>query len=199
MQKLIELNYTTTEFEGIMNKETFDFHHGKHLAAYVANYNAAVEGTEYESMDLADVLAKINEISLENKNAINNNGGGVFNHNMFFSQFKKGTSITDAGFISAVESSFGSVENMINELKSAGMTRFGSGWSWLVLNGGKLEVMSTANQDCPLSLGLTPILALDVWEHAYYLDYQNRRADYLASIFDIIDWQVIENRFNNAK
>lgn len=198
MEKLITLNYETTAFEGIMNKETFDFHHGKHLAAYVANYNAAVEGTEYENTPLEEVLTNLNNITLDNKAAITNNGGGVHNHNLFFTQFGTASTITNEEFKNAIIEAFGSVEAMVDQLKTAGMTRFGSGWSWLVLNEGKLEVMSTANQDSPLTEGKTPLLTLDVWEHAYYLDYQNRRADYLNNIFDMIDWKVIEERYLNS-
>ncbi len=198
MQELIKLNYDIKEFAGIINEETFNVHHGKHLQAYVNNYNAAVEGTKYENMDLVDVLKTMNDNTEANKAAINNNGGGVLNHNMYFEQFKKGTQVTNEKFIAAIEEAFGSFDKMVEELTKVGMTRFGSGWSWLVVNNGKLEIMSTANQDSPYSLGMTPILTLDVWEHAYYLDYQNRRAEYLEKIWEIINWELIEERFLNA-
>ncbi len=198
MEKLIELTYDIKQFDGIMNEETFNVHHGKHLQAYVNNYNAAVENTEYADMDLIEVLKGINESTIENKGAIINNGGGVLNHNIFFEQFLVGTKIEDEGFLNAINESFGSVENMIEELKKAGATRFGSGWSWLVVKDNKLSVISTANQDSPYSIGYTPILAIDVWEHAYYLDYQNRRPEYLEKIFEMINWQVVEDRFKKA-
>lgn len=198
MEKLIELKFKNDELAPTINKETIDVHHGKHLATYVANYNAAIEGTEYENQSLIEVMTNIEKVDITKRTAINNNGGGVLNHNIYFEQLGHGE-LSDGTFKQLIIETFGSLENMIEELKKAGLTRFGSGWSWLVLEDGVLKVTQTLNQDCPYSLGQTPLLAIDVWEHAYYLDYQNRRAEYLNNIFSIIDWTVVEKRFGEAK
>lgn len=198
MEKLVELGYETNAFEGVINKETFEIHHGKHVAAYVANFNAAVEGSEYDNMDLNDILANISTVDESIRAAVQNNGGGISNHNLYFAQFGR-VELQDGEFKDLVVSTFGSVEALLAEIKTAGLTRFGSGWAWLVLNDGKLEVTKTLNQDSPISLGQTPLIGIDVWEHAYYLDFQNRRPDYLDQVLTVLDWSVIEARYNAAK
>lgn len=199
MIELIKLPYAHDEFEPVIDKETMEIHHGRHLNTYVTNYNNTVEGTKYAEMDLEEILTNINDVDAELRAPIQNNGGGVFNHNFYFSQFKKGTELADGELKTAIEETFGSVENLLSELQKAGATRFGSGWSWLVLNNGKLEVMSTPNQETPLAEGKTPLITLDVWEHAYYLKYQNKRPEYLSQIVTILNWEEIERRFNEAK
>ncbi len=199
MEKLIELPYSYDAFDSIIDKETMEIHHSRHLNAYVTNYNNAVTDTKYAQMDIKDVIGDIENIESTIQMAVRNNGGGVVNHNLYFTQFGWDKPLNDGTFKKDIIDTFGSIENLIAELKTAGATRFGSGWSWLVLNEGKLEVMSTLNQDNPLMSGKTPLLGIDVWEHAYYLKYQNKRPDYLTAIFDIIDWSVIEARYNEAK
>ncbi len=199
MEKLIELPYSYDAFDSIIDKETMEIHHSRHLNAYVTNFNNAVADTKYAQMDIKDVIANINEIEENIQMAVRNNGGGVVNHNLYFTQFGWDKPLSEGTFKNDIIDTFGSIENLIAELKTAGATRFGSGWSWLVLNEGKLEVMSTLNQDNPLMSGKTPLLGIDVWEHAYYLKYQNKRPDYLTAIFDIIDWSIIEARYNEAK
>lgn len=199
MEKLIELPYSYDAFDSIIDKETMEIHHSRHLNAYVTNYNNAVTDTKYAQMDIKDVISDIENIESTIQMAVRNNGGGVVNHNLYFTQFGWDKPLNDGTFKKDIIDTFGSIENLIAELKTAGATRFGSGWSWLVLNEGKLEVMSTLNQDNPLMSGKTPLLGIDVWEHAYYLKYQNKRPDYLTAIFDIIDWSVIEARYNEAK
>ncbi len=199
MEKLIELPYSYDAFDSIIDKETMEIHHSRHLNAYVTNYNNAVTDTKYAQMDIKDVIADINNVEDNIQMAVRNNGGGVVNHNLYFTQFGLDKPLNEGTFKTDIIDTFGSIENLISELKTAGATRFGSGWSWLVLNEGKLEVMSTPNQDNPLMSGKTPLLGIDVWEHAYYLKYQNKRPDYLTAIFDIIDWSVIEARYNESK
>ncbi len=195
MEKLIELPYEYDAFDEVIDKETMEIHHSRHLNAYVTNYNNAVEETKYADMLIEDVISDIENVDSKIQNAVRNNGGGVVNHNLYFTQFSNSGSLLEGTFKSEIISTFGSLENLIEELKKAGATRFGSGWSWLVLNQGKLEVMSTLNQDNPMREGKTPLLGIDVWEHAYYLKYQNKRPDYLTEIFKIIDWKVIEKRY----
>lgn len=199
MEQLINLPYAYDAFDSVIDKETMEIHHSRHLNAYVTNYNNAIEGTEYAQMDIKEVIADINSIDASIQNAIRNNGGGVVNHNLYFTQFANDKPLQDGALKTSIEETFGSLENLIAELQKAGATRFGSGWSWLVLNNGKLEVMSTLNQDNPIMEGKTPLLGIDVWEHAYYLKYQNKRPEYLKAIFNIIDWTVIEERFNAGK
>ncbi len=199
MEQLINLPYAYDAFDSVIDKETMEIHHSRHLNAYVTNYNNAIEGTKYAQMDIKEVIADINSIDASIQNAIRNNGGGVVNHNLYFTQFANDKPLQDGALKTSIEETFGSLENLIAELQKAGATRFGSGWSWLVLNNGKLEVMSTLNQDNPIMEGKTPLLGIDVWEHAYYLKYQNKRPEYLKAIFNIIDWTVIEERFNAGK
>ncbi len=199
MLELIKLPYAYDEFDSVIDKETMEIHHSRHHQTYVNNYNGLVEGTKFADMDLEEVITNINTVDEDIRQGVRNNGGGVLNHNIYFTQFANNVELKDGELKSAITETFGSAEKMIEDLQKAGATRFGSGWSWLVLNDGKLEIMSTPNQDNPLSEGKTPLLTLDVWEHAYYLKYQNKRPEYLANVVSIINWDVVEERFNSAK
>lgn len=192
MEKLIELNFKADEFSGIINAETIETHHGKHLNTYVTNYNNLVEGTEYADMELNEVLKDTTNLA----QGIINNGGGVLNHNIYFEQLGR-NALVEGELNDLINSTFGSMEKLEEELLNAGLTQFGSGWSWLVVKDNTLSVIKTANQDSPVSLGYTPLVAVDVWEHAYYLDYKNLRADYIKQLFNIIDWEVVNARFLN--
>ncbi|MGL5021431.1 MAG: superoxide dismutase [Mycoplasmatales bacterium] len=198
MQELMKLEYGYDAFEGVIDGLTMETHYSKHLATYLANYNNLVAGTKYETMKLNDVLSDLSAVDEKIRAGVRNNGGGVYNHNIYFSQFKKGTELKDGSFKTAIESTFGSLDAMIEGLKSAGLTRFGSGWSWLVLDGSELKIISTPNQDTPLENGQSALIAIDVWEHAYYLSYQNRRAEYLDKIWEIINWDLVESKFIKA-
>lgn len=199
MLELIKLPYGYDEFEGVINKETMEIHHSRHHQAYVNNYNALVEGTEFAQMTIEEVITKIDTVDEAIRQGVRNNGGGVLNHNLYFTQLANNVELKDGEFKTLILETFTSLEAMIEELQKAGATRFGSGWSWLILKDGNLEVTSTLNQDNPLSEGATPLLTLDVWEHAYYLDYQNKRPEYLSKIVNIINWDVVEARYTAAK
>jgi Fe-Mn family superoxide dismutase len=176
-----------------------EIHHGKHHNAYVTNLNAALAGTEWENKSLEDILANISKLPP----AVRNNGGGHWNHSMFWQIMAPNAGSTPSGALGdAINSTFGSFDNFKTEFAKAGATRFGSGWAWLCVTSKGLEVCSTANQDNPLmdiegskGCGGKPILGLDVWEHAYYLNYQNRRPDYISAFFNVINWGEVAKRF----
>lgn len=194
----IKLKYGYKDLEPVVDALTMEIHHGKHHATYVAKYNGLVEGTEFENVDIKDVLSNLDKLPEDKKQAIINNGGGAYNHNVYFEQFTPGGSELKDGELSAkITETFGSVEAMLEELKNAGATRFGSGWSWLVVKNDELSIIQTLNQDSVLDEGYTPLLVLDVWEHAYYLKHQNRRPEYLNDIVTIIDWSEVESRYEN--
>jgi Fe-Mn family superoxide dismutase len=175
-----------------------EIHHGKHHAAYVNNLNAALEKhPELHSWSLEDLLTKIAQVPEDIRTAVRNNGGGHHNHTLFWDILTPGGSKEPTGKLAeAINATFGSFEELKAKLTQAGATRFGSGWAWLVKDkDGKLQVYSTANQDSPLMEGHTPLLGIDVWEHAYYLKYQNRRPDYLAAIWNVINWDKVAERF----
>ena len=197
---LPNLPYATDALEPYIDKMTMEIHHGKHHGAYVTNLQKAVENTEWANKPIEEILAKVSKAPA----AIRNNGGGHFNHSLFWKLMKKGGGGKPAGDLAtAINRDFGSFEKFEEQFSSAGMTRFGSGWAWLVKRDGKLIVASTPNQDNPLmdvaETRGTPILGLDVWEHAYYLKYQNRRADYIAAFRNLIDWDEVASRFATAR
>jgi Fe-Mn family superoxide dismutase len=177
-----------------------EIHHGKHHAAYVAKLNAAVSGSEMEGKSLEELIKNHTNVA-----AIRNNGGGHWNHSLFWTVMSPTGGGTPQGALAAaIDDAFGSFEKFKETFSNAGATQFGSGWAWLCVgNRGKLEVCSTANQDNPLMPGLgcegLPILGLDVWEHAYYLNYQNRRPDYINAFFNVVNWEEVSRRFNEAK
>ena len=171
-----------------ISKETLSFHHGKHLKAYVDNLNKMLPGSGLENLPLSEVICKA-------EGGLFNNAGQVLNHAMYFEQFANNPKPMGDKMKALIERDFGSVEDFKKEFEAKGATLFGSGWVWLSADkDGKLVITQQKNAENPVTMGLTPLLTFDVWEHAYYLDYQNRRADYLASLWQIVDWQVVEGR-----
>jgi superoxide dismutase, Fe-Mn family len=200
--EIVALPYAPDALEPYIDRQTMEIHHGKHYATYVANYNKAIEQApalaqaSLESV-LANQCAKAPDAI---KTAVRNSGGGAVNHALFWQMLKpKGGAPPSGPLGDAIRSTFGSQEQFQTAFTAAAMGRFGSGWAWLVARAGKLEVLSTANQDSPLMDGLVPILGLDVWEHAYYLKYQNRRADYVAAFWNIVNWDFVAERFRTVK
>jgi len=186
----VALPYATDALEPVISKTTVELHYGKHHQAYVDNLNKLVVGTEFENADLETIVKK-------SGGAIFNNAGQTLNHNIYFTSFKPNGGGEPKGKLAeAINSQFGSFDKFKEEFNAAGATVFGSGWVWLAKNaGGKLSIEKEANAGNPLTKGLTPILGFDVWEHSYYLDYQNRRADHLKELWKIIDWDVVSNRY----
>jgi Fe-Mn family superoxide dismutase len=190
------LPYPTDALEPHIDKQTMEIHHGKHHNAYVTNLNAALEKhPELQSKSIEDLLRSINTVPEEIRTAVRNNGGGHANHSMFWQIMgpKAGGQPTGA-IASAITSSFGSFDALKEQLAKAGVGRFGSGWAWVIDQGGKLVIESTANQDSPLMEGKKPVFGIDVWEHAYYLKYQNRRPDYIAAWWNVVNWAEINKR-----
>lgn len=188
---LIALPYAQDALEPVISKQTLEFHHGKHLAGYVNNLNGLLEGSPLEGLPLEEIV-------LKTEGGMLNNAGQILNHNMYFGQFSRDPKSAPTGKLAeAIERDFGSFEAFKEEFVKKGATLFGSGWVWLSADkDGKLVITQEANAANPIQKGLKPLLTFDVWEHAYYLDYQNRRADHLAALWQIIDWSVIENRYN---
>ena len=177
-----------------------EIHHTKHHNTYVTNLNAAVEGTEYASKDLNELISNIDALPANIQTAVRNNGGGHANHSLFWEVIAPGGSNTPVGEVAAaIDAKFGSFEAFKEEFAKAATTRFGSGWAWLIVDGEGVAVTSTPNQDSPVMEGKTPILGLDVWEHAYYLNYQNRRPDYISAFWNVVNWDVVEAKFQAAK
>ena len=196
--ELPKLNYAFDALEPNIDAKTMEIHYGKHHNGYTNNLNNIISGTENEGKSIEDICKYLD---LEN-NGLRNNGGGFYNHNLFWEIMGPNGGGEPSGEISeSINSNFGSFENFKNEFSKAAATRFGSGWAWLCAHpDGKLEICSTANQDNPLmpnGCGGNPILCLDVWEHAYYLNYQNRRPDYINAFFNVINWEEVNNRFIN--
>jgi Fe-Mn family superoxide dismutase len=181
---------------------TMEIHHGKHHAAYVTNLNKALESAPaLAGKSIEELLANNCAIVPENiRTAVRNNGGGHINHSMFWTIMGPGAGGAPVGHVAqAITGPFGGFDQFKEKLQAAGMGRFGSGWAWLISSGGKLEITSTANQDSPVMEGKHPVLGVDVWEHAYYLKYQNRRADYLGAWWNVVNWPAVEARFNSHK
>lgn len=197
---LPNLPYAHDALELHIDKMTMEIHHGKHHGAYVTNLNNAIKGTAWDNKSIEEVLANVSKISP----AVRNNGGGHYNHSMFWQIMgPKAGGVPSGKLADAINSAFTSFDKFKETLANAGMTRFGSGWAWLIVQNGKLAVCSTPNQDNPMmDLAETkgfPILGVDVWEHAYYLKYQNRRADYLAAFWNVVNWNEVAKRFDAAK
>ena len=197
--ELPKLNYAFDAIEPNKDAKTMEIHYGKHHNGYTNNLNNIISGTDNEGKSIEDIL---NSLDLENK-GLRNNGGGYYNHNLFWEIMGPNGGGEPSGEISeSINSNFGSFENFKDEFSKAAATRFGSGWAWLCAHpDGKLEICSTANQDNPLmpnGCGGNPILCLDVWEHAYYLNYQNRRPDYINAFFNVINWEEVNKRFLQA-
>lgn len=196
---LPELPYAYDALEPYIDAETMTLHHDKHHATYVANANAALEKHPELGDDLEVILADVDKIPADIRQAVINNGGGALNHSLFWEFLSPEKQEPTADVLAAIEAAFGSFDNFKAEFTKVATTRFGSGWAWLVVNKeGKLEVTSTANQDNPISEGKKPILALDVWEHAYYLKYRNVRPDYIKAFFDIINWVKVAELYQAA-
>ncbi|MCL2610064.1 MAG: superoxide dismutase [Defluviitaleaceae bacterium] len=197
--QLLPLPYPANSLEPYIDTRTMKIHHDKHVQAYVDNLNAALKDyPELHNWSLERLLFNLSRLPRKIQTAVRNNGGGVFNHNLFFSILTKdGKPLeTDSPLSMAIEKTFGSLENLEAELKAAGLAQFGSGWSWLVSdNKGVLSVARTANQDTLIEQNLTPIINLDVWEHAYYLLYQNRRPEYIDNLFKVINWEMAEANY----
>ena len=200
--KLPDLPYGHGDLEPHLDGRTMAIHHGKHHQAYVSNLNAALEGhPELQEKSALELIIDLNSIPEDIRGAVRNHGGGHLNHTMFWSLMKpKGGGSPGSPLRGAIEDAFGSFEKFQAQFKNAGMTQFGSGWAWLVVNSdGGLEVAKTANQDNPQSQGLVPILGIDVWEHAYYLNYQNRRPDYIDAWWNVVNWSQVGTYYGLIK
>ncbi|WP_064591525.1 superoxide dismutase [Streptobacillus moniliformis] len=195
--KLKDLPYAYDALEPVIDKETMHLHHDKHHNTYVTNLNNLIRGTEFENATVEEILTSLDKMPEEKRNGIKNNAGGTYNHDIFWETMIPGGSKEPVGRLKeAIDKTFGSFEEFKNLFNSKGLTQFGSGWVWLVSDkDGNLEVYSTSNQDCPLSDGKKIILCNDVWEHAYYLNYQNRRADYLKEWFNVVNWDIVSDRY----
>jgi Fe-Mn family superoxide dismutase len=203
---LPELPYAYNALEPHIDARTMEIHHTKHHNAYITNVNAAIAGTDLEQKTVEDLIAILSAVPEDKRGAVRNNGGGHANHSLFWTVMGPGKGGQPGGDLgAAINATFGSFDNFKAEFSKAGATRFGSGWAWLVVDGGALKVGSTANQDSPLmgqqiaGISGKPILGLDVWEHAYYLNYQNRRPDYIAAFWNVVDWDTVAKRFGTAK
>ncbi len=193
------LPYAYDALEPHIDKGTMEFHHDKHHQAYVDKVNAALEGTPLADTAIEDVLRDLSQVPDAKRGAVKNNGGGHYNHSLFWeSMSPDGGGEPNGDLAAAIDSAFGSFADFKAKLKEAGVNQFGSGWSWLIHDGSGLAVVGTANQDTPLSDGKTPLLGVDVWEHAYYLQYQNRRPDYIDAWWNVVDWSRIAERFSAA-
>ena len=199
--ELPQLSYAHDALEPHIDTKTMEIHHGKHHQGYTNNLNAAIAGTDLEEKSIEAILG---DLDMNNK-AVRNNGGGYFNHSLFWAVMSPNGGGTPSGDLAnAINDAFGSFENFEEKFSTAAKTQFGSGWAWLCVHkGGKVEVCSTPNQDNPLMPGVTcggtPILGLDVWEHAYYLNYQNRRPDYVGAFFNVINWDEVSTRYEKNK
>jgi Fe-Mn family superoxide dismutase len=198
---LPSLPYPTNALEPHIDAKTMEIHHGKHHNAYVTNLNKALEGKGVAEQSIEDLCRNIEKVPEDIRTAVRNNGGGHANHSMFWVIMSPNGGGKPSGDLAkAIDSELGGFDKFKEQFTNAAITRFGSGWAWLsVEKSGKLVVESTPNQDNPYMIGTTPILGVDVWEHAYYLNYQNRRPDYVAAFWNVIDWKAVENRYKAAK
>jgi len=195
-----ELPYGYDALEPHIDEATMKLHHDKHHKTYVDKVNAALEGTDHADRRIEEVIANLDAVPEDKRSAVRNNGGGHLNHSLFWeSMSPDGGGAPEGELASAIDEAFGSFEGLQEKINAAGANQFGSGWAWLVLDGGGLAVVGAPNQDNPLSQGKTPLLGVDVWEHAYYLKYQNRRPDYLSAWWNTVDWSVVAKRFDAAR
>ncbi len=198
--ELPALPYDASALEPTIDEQTMRIHHGKHHQAYVDNLNKALDGTEWDGRPIEQVLALLDELPGEIQTPVRNNGGGHANHSLFWQIMKPGGGGDPEGALAqAISDAFGDADQLRAAVNDAGVKRFGSGWSWLVWDGTGLAVYSTPNQDSPLMQDHVPLLGVDVWEHAYYLRYQNRRPDYLGAWWDVVDWAEVGRRFDEAR
>lgn len=193
------LPYTYNALEPYIDEKTMVIHHTKHHQAYIDKLNAAVKGTSFDGKPVEELLRDLGKIPENIRTAVRNHGGGHANHSFFWQVMGPGKGGMPHGkAVEAITKAFGSFDKFKEEFANAGLNRFGSGWAWLVVDDGKLKVMSTANQDSPLSEGKVPVLGVDVWEHAYYLKYQQKRADYLAAFWNVVNWDKVEENYKKA-
>ena len=201
---LPDLPYDYSALEPHIDARTMEIHQTKHHQTYITNVNTALEGTSFADKDILDVISDLGSVPDDKRGAVRNNGGGHANHSLFWTIMGPGGGGPSGELAAAIDSDLGGFDAFKTAFSKAGATRFGSGWAWLVVNNGKLVVGSTANQDNPLmgqavaGIAGTPILGLDVWEHAYYLNYQNRRPDYIAAFFNVINWDQVASRYASA-
>ena len=198
--ELPDLPYAHDALEPHIDARTMEIHHGKHHQAYINNVNGALEGNEeLAGKSGEDLVSDLDSVPEDIRGAVRNNGGGHANHSLFWSVMGPGKGGEPTGELgAAIDATFGGFDAFKEAFAAAGMTRFGSGWAWLVVDGDSLAVTSTANQDSPLMEGKTPLLGLDVWAHAYYLNYQNRRPDYIGAFWNVVDWDAVAARFSAA-
>ena len=189
---LPDLPYPFDALEPHIDARTMEIHHDRHHGTYVNNVNAAIEGTEFDNLSIEELLQSLDRVPEDKRNAVRNNGGGHYNHSLFWESLSgDGGGQPDGDLASAIDEAFGSFADFQAKLKAAGLGQFGSGWAWLIHDGSGLAVVSTPNQDNPISQGKTPLLGVDVWEHAYYLKYQNRRPDYLDAWWNVVNWPKV--------
>ena len=197
--ELPALPYAEDALEPHIDARTMGIHHGKHHAGYTGNLNAAIEGTSLDGMSIEAILGDLDAVPEGIRTAVRNNGGGFANHSLFWQIMSPDGGGEPSGALAdAINSAFGSFDEFKSAFSAAAATRFGSGWAWLVSDGGALSVTSTPNQDTPLMDGNTPLLGIDVWEHAYYLNYQNRRPDYIAAFFNVVNWDKVAELYAAA-
>ncbi|MEX1010706.1 MAG: superoxide dismutase [Balneolaceae bacterium] len=199
--KLPDLPYNHNALEPHIDERTMKIHHGKHHQGYTNKLNAALEGHDFAELPVEEVLRRINEVPEEKRQAVINNGGGYANHSLFWTILSpKGGGKPEGELADAISKTFGSVDAFKEKFNAAATGQFGSGWGWLCVDSkGNLKVLSTPNQDSPYMNGLTPILGLDVWEHAYYLNYQNRRPDYVEAFWNVVNWSQVAENYKKAK
>jgi len=197
MHEVPQLKYAFDALEPHIDARTMEIHHDRHHAAYVGNLNKALEGKqELATKSVEEFLTNLEALPQEIRTAVRNNGGGHANHSLFWDIMSPSGGGSPSGDLgAAIDRDFGSLDKLKNQINAAGGGQFGSGWTWLVKDGDQLAVMATANQDSPISSGKTPLLGIDVWEHAYYLNYQNRRPDYLQAWWNVVDWEAVAARF----
>ncbi len=195
---LPELSYPYDALEPFIDARTMEIHHTKHHQAYISNLNAAIKGNaELSQLTVGELVSDLNQVPEDIRTVVRNHGGGHVNHSFFWQILKK--NVAPGGpVLSAIDKQFGSFDSFKEKFTGAALKQFGSGWAWLVVSDGTLEILSTANQDSPLSQGKKPVLGVDVWEHAYYLLYQNRRPDYVEAFFSVIDWEKVNEHYNAA-
>ncbi len=198
--ELPKLSYPYDALEPHIDARTMEIHHSKHHQAYINNVNNAIAGSDLEKKSVEDLVTNLAAVPENIRTAVRNNGGGHANHSLFWTVLAKGAGGKPSGDLAkAIDAAFGKFESFQEQFTKAAATRFGSGWAWLSVDGSKLIIESTANQDSPLSEGRTPILGLDVWEHAYYLKYQNRRPEYIAAFYNVVNWDEVARRYAAAK
>jgi Fe-Mn family superoxide dismutase len=193
--ELPQLPYAYNALEPHIDARTMEIHHTKHHQTYISKVNDAIQGTALEQKSVEDLISDLDAVPENIRGAVRNNGGGHANHSLFWQSMGPGKGGAPSGSLAqAIDSAFGSFDKFKEAFTQAGLTRFGSGWAWLISDGGKVAVTSTANQDSPLMEGKKPLLGLDVWEHAYYLNYQNRRPDYIGAFWNVVDWDAVASR-----